>query len=223
MKITFIAAGALALTLSFTQSEVTATGNPLQKTTAKAPVKGTALAVDPAASSLTWTAKKVGGQHNGTVQLAKGTLNLNGNKLTGGSFVMDMTSIKDVDITNADFNQKLTGHLKSEDFFSVEKNPTSTFTISKVTPIAKAKAGEPNYTLTGNLTIKGITNPITFPATVKVNGDAAEAMAKIEIDRIKWDIKYRSGLIGTAADKIIDDTFTLDVKLVAGKSSTAKL
>ena len=222
MKTTFIAAGALALAMLFNQSDVAATGNPIKKTIV-APAKVTALTVDPAASSLAWTAKKVGGQHNGTVQLAKGTLNLNGNKLAGGSFVMDMTSIKDVDITNEGMNQKLTGHLKSEDFFSVEKNPTATFTISKVNPIAKAKAGQPNYTVTGNLTIKGITNPITFPATVKVNGDAAEALAKIEIDRTKWDIKYRSGLIGTAADKIIDDTFTLDVKLVAGKSSTAKL
>jgi polyisoprenoid-binding protein YceI len=134
-----------------------------------------------------------------------------------------MTSITDVDITNEGMNQKLTGHLKSDDFFSVEKNPTSTFTITKVTPIAKAKAGGPNFTITGNLTIKGITNPITFPAMVKANGASAEALAKIDIDRTKWDIKYRSGLLGTAADKIIDDTFTLDVKLVAGKSSTAKL
>jgi polyisoprenoid-binding protein YceI len=223
MKTSFIAAGALALALLFNQSDVTATGNPIKKTDAKALVKGTTLAVDPATSSLNWTAKKVGGSHNGNVKLSKGALNLNGNKLTGGSFMIDMTTITDVDITNEDFNKKLTGHLKSEDFFSVDKNPTSSFTISKVTPIAKAKAGEPNYTVTGNLTIKGITNPVTFPATVKVNGDNAEATAKIDIDRTKWDIKYRSGLIGTAADKIIDDIFTLDVKLVAGKSSTAKL
>jgi polyisoprenoid-binding protein YceI len=223
MKTNLIATGALALALLFTQSNVTATDNPGKKVVTKAPVKSIALTVDPAASSLTWTAKKFGGQHNGTVNLSKGTLNLNGNKLTGGSFVIDMTSIKDVDITNEGMNQKLTGHLKSEDFFSVEKNPTSTFKISKVTPIAKAKAGEPNYTITGNLTIKGITNSVTFPATVKINGANAEAIAKIDIDRTKWDIKYRSGLLGTAADKIIEDIFTLDVKLVAGKTSTAKL
>jgi len=223
MKTTVIAAGALALALLFNQSDVTATDNPVKKNLSKAPIKGTTLAVDPAASSLNWTAKKFGGQHNGTVKLAKGTLNLDGSKLTGGNFVMDMTSIKDVDITNEEFNNKLTGHLKSEDFFSVEKNPTSTFVITKVMPLPNAKAGEPNYSVTGNLTIKGITNPVTFPATVKVNGTNAEALAKIDIDRTKWDIKYRSGLLGTAADKIIDDVFTLDVKLVAGKMSTAKL
>jgi len=223
MKTTLFATGALALALFITQSDVAATNHPVKKAETKALVKGTTLAVDPAASSLNWTAKKFGGQHNGTVKLAKGTLNLDGTKLTGGNFVMDMTSIKDVDITNEDYNNKLTGHLKSEDFFSVEKNPTSTFIITKATPLAQAKAGEPNYSVTGNLTIKGITNPVTFPATVKVNGSNAEAMAKIDIDRTKYDIKYRSGLIGTAADKIIDDTFTLEVKLVAGKTSTAKL
>jgi len=223
MQTNLFTTGALVLALFLPQSDVAAIGNPAKKAETKAPVKGTTLVVDPAASSLTWTAKKFGGQHNGTVKLSKGTLNLDGTKLTGGSFVMDMTSIKDVDITKEDSNKKLTDHLKSEDFFSVEKNPTSNFTISKVTPLAKAKAGEPNYMVTGNLTIKDITNSITFPATVKVNGANAEAIAKIDIDRTKYDIKYRSGLMGTAADKIIDDIFTLDVKLVAGKSSTAKL
>jgi polyisoprenoid-binding protein YceI len=132
-----------------------------------------------------------------------------------------MTSITDTDITNAGMNAKLTGHLKSEDFFSVEKNPTSSFKITKVAPIAKAKAGEPNYKITGNLTIKGITNAITFPATVNLTGNSAQATAKIDVDRTKYDIKYRAAIIGTAADKIIDDNFTIDLKLVAGKSETA--
>jgi polyisoprenoid-binding protein YceI len=170
---------------------------------------------------LTWNAKKVGGEHTGIVKLAKGTLEVKSNKLTGGAFTMDMTSITDTDITNEGMNAKLTGHLKSEDFFSVEKNPTSTFTITKVEPVAKAKAGEANYKITGNLTIKGITHAVTFPATVNLTENSAQASAKIEIDRTKYDIKYRAAIIGTAADKIIDDVFTIDLKLVAGKSETA--
>ena len=173
-------------------------------------------------SKITWIGRKVGGEHTGNIKLATGSMLFDRYALRGGTFIMDMTTITNTDLQGGS-NERLVKHLRSDDFFSVEKNPTATFTISIVNPIAKAKAGQPNYTVTGNLTIKGITNPITFPATVKVNGDAAEALAKIEIDRTKWDIKYRSGLIGTAADKIIDDTFTLDVKLVAGKSSTAKL
>lgn len=211
---------ALALLMS-TNSLAGVTPQPKVKSSTNA--AATNLEVDPAASTLTWNAKKVGGAHNGTVKLAKGSLEIAGKKLVGGNFTMDMTSIVNVDVANPEFNKKLTDHLKSEDFFSVEKNPTSTFKIIKATPISGAKAGEANYNITGNLTIKGITNPVSFPATVKVDGSSAEATAKIDIDRVKYDIKYRSKLLGTAADKIIDDTFVMDVKLVAGKSKTAKL
>ncbi|GAB3200838.1 polyisoprenoid-binding protein YceI [Pontibacter aydingkolensis] len=173
------------------------------------------LRVNTESSAMKWNAKKVGGEHYGKINISEGALQVNGNKLTGGNFVIDMTTIVVEDITNLGSNKKLTDHLKSDDFFSVEKYNTSSFKITKAAPIAKAKAGEANYRITGDLTIKGITQPISFPATVKIAGKAAEAEAKIEVDRTQYDIKYRSGLIGTAADKIINDTFTLDIKLVA--------
>jgi len=217
MKKNLIAMSALALAFLCSTPVVRATDNPAKakKVVAK---PATTLYVDPVASTLNWTAKKVGGGHNGTVKISKGTLAIAGDKLTGGNFVMDMTTIAD-----ADQSARLTTHLKSDDFFSVEKNPTSTFVITKAAPVGKAKGGMANYNITGNLTIKGITNPVTFPAVVKLNENGAEATAKIEIDRLKWDIKFRSGIIGTAADKIIEDTFVMDVKLVAGKNNTAKL
>jgi polyisoprenoid-binding protein YceI len=133
---------------------------------------------------------------------------------------MDMASITVTDVTNETMNAKLVGHLKSDDFFSSEKHQTSTFAITKAAPIAGAKAGQPNYTITGDLTIKGITHAITFPATVAITGNGAEATATFAVDRTKWDIKYRAAIIGTAADKIIDDTFTIDLKIVAGKNET---
>jgi polyisoprenoid-binding protein YceI len=211
---------ALALAALLQTSNVTATDNP-GTTTAYTAVADKALPVNTASSTMTWNAKKVGGEHTGTIKLATGTLEVNGRKLVGGSFDIDMTTITVTDITDPGSNKKLTGHLKSDDFFSSEKHPTSTFKITKVAPISKAKAGEPNYTITGDMTIKGITNAISFPATVKVTGNTAEADAKIELDRTKWDIKYRSGMLGTAADKIIYDTFTIDLKLVAGDGGQA--
>jgi polyisoprenoid-binding protein YceI len=217
MKTVNVALGALALSLLFNNPAAVATGNPATEAVKKNP---TALPVDPAKSEVHWKAAKVGGEHSGTVKLANGTLQVEGNKLVGGTFVMDMTTIVDTDITVAAMNEKLTNHLKSDDFFSVEKNPTSTFTITKAEPVAKAKAGEPNYNITGDLTIKGTTHPITFPATVKIAGNQAEASARFDVNRIKYDIKYRSGLIGTAADKIIYDDFTIDLKLVAGNPKT---
>jgi polyisoprenoid-binding protein YceI len=210
----------LALATLLHTSNVTAVDNPAT-TTAYTAVAAKALPVNTASSTMTWNAKKVGGEHTGTIKLANGTLEVSGRKLVGGSFDIDMTTITVTDITDPGSNQKLTGHLKSDDFFSSEKHPTSTFKITKVVPVAKAKAGAPNYTITGDMTIKGITNAITFPATVKVTGNTAEADAKIELDRTKWDIKYRSGMLGTAADKVIYDTFTIDLKLVAGDAGQA--
>lgn len=209
---------ALALATVLYSANVTAADNPGKKASTTS-VAATTLPVNTASSTMTWNAKKFGGEHMGNVKLASGNLEVNGRKLVGGTFVVDMTSITDTDITNENFNKKLTDHLKSEDFFSVEKHPNATFKITKVSPIAKPKAGEPNYSVTGDLTIKGITNAITFPANVKIDGKSAEAAAKIELDRTKWDIKYRSGMLGTAADKVIDDTFTIDLKLVAGAGS----
>jgi polyisoprenoid-binding protein YceI len=222
MKTIRLSIAALALLL-LCQSASPAGSNPVTdpRHGEQPAAKAATLPVDVSKSTVQWTAKKVGGQHNGTVKMASGGLQVKGNKLTGGTFSMDMTSIVVSDITDAGGNAKLTNHLKSEDFFSAEKHPVSTFTLTKAAPIAGAKAGEANYTLAGNLTIKGITHPITFPATVKISGDAAEATARLEVDRTKWDIKYRAAIIGTVADKVIDDNFTIDLKIVAGKSATA--
>ncbi len=218
MKTFYILAGTLALWSVVPSAPVEEALSPNPVVTTEV-AKSATLAVDPSRSTLNWTAKKVGGEHSGTVKIASGTLEVKSNRLVGGTFAMDMTTITDTDITNEGMNAKLTNHLKSEDFFSVEKHPKSTFVLTKVAPIAKAQAGQPNYTVTGNLTIKGITHPVTFPAVVKLSGDNAEATAKFDIDRTKWDIKYRAAIIGTAADKIIDDNFTVDLKIVAGKSA----
>lgn len=181
--------------------------------------KATTYTVDPNQSSISWNAKKVTGQHDGIVKMAKGELILEGAQLTGGTFVADMTTLRDVDKGEASpFNERLVNHLRSEDFFGVEKYPTSTFKITSVKPIAGAKAGEPNYTIGGDLTIKGTTKPQTFPATVNLAGNVIRATAKLSVNRLDYDIKYRAAIIGTAADKIIDDTFALDLKLIATKS-----
>ncbi|QMW03110.1 YceI family protein [Spirosoma foliorum] len=181
--------------------------------------KATTYTVDPAQSTISWNSKKVTGEHNGLVKIAKGQFLVDGTKLTGGTFVADMTTMRDIDKGEANpFNERLVNHLRSDDFFAVEKFPTSTFKITSVKPIDGAKAGEPNYTINGELTIKNTTKPQTFPATVTLTGNVAQATAKLTVNRIDYDIKYRAAIIGTAADKIIDDTFLLDLKLVATKS-----
>lgn len=169
--------------------------------------------IDTEQSTLVWNAKKVGGEHTGNIKLSKGEFVFNGNKLTAGNFTADMTTLSE-----NKGSERVVSHLKNDDFFAVDKNPTSTFKITKLAPIAGAAAGQPNYNVTGDLMIKGTTKPITFPATVKLDGDNVEATAKLTVNRLDYDIKYRAAVIGTAADKIIEDTFSLDLKLVGKKS-----
>jgi len=175
----------------------------------KNPKKPVTYTVDASKSTIAWVGKKVTGSHNGTIALKSGTLNVNGKNVTGGGFIIDMTSIKD-----ADGSAKLEGHLKADDFFGVTKFPTSNFVITKVTG-SGAKA-----TVSGNLTIKGITKPLSFPATVVVNADGTitATAAKIVVDRTKYDIKYGSkSFFDSIGDKAINDEFELSVKLVAKK------
>jgi len=175
----------------------------------KNPTKPVTYTVDAAKSTITWVGKKVTGSHNGTISLKSGSLNIDGKNVTGGTFTIDMNSIKD-----ADGSEKLEGHLKADDFFGTAKFPTSTFIITKVT------GSGANVTVFGDLTIKGITKPLSFPAVVTVNTDGTvSALAgKIVVDRTKYDIKYGSkSFFDSIGDKAINDDFELSVKLVAKK------
>jgi polyisoprenoid-binding protein YceI len=162
--------------------------------------------VNKSASSVAWLAKKVTGEHNGTVGISAGALNVNGNKLIGGNFTIDLKTIKALDITDPGYNQKFIGHITSGDFFEVEKFPTATFVITKV-------AGNQ---VTGNLTVKGITKSITFPAEIAVKGGKVTAKANITIDRTDFNIKYGSKkFFDSIGDKAIYDDFALTVSLVS--------
>lgn len=178
----------------------------------KAKAGETKVEFKPEASVVAWEGKKVTGKHNGKIQLKKGELVMKGADLVGGSFEIDMASIVNEDLKDATYNKKLMDHLKSDDFFSVEKFKTATLTIKS----AKSVPGftGPTYEITADLTIKGKTNPITFPATVETKEGKTTAKANIAIDRTAYDIKYGSGkFFQNLGDKMIDDKFTLDVAL----------
>ena len=167
--------------------------------------------VNKAESQVRWEASKVTGTHWGYVPLKNATLDVTAGKITGGSFEMDMVNLTVEDLTDAKSNGNLTGHLKSDDFFSVEKFNTATFKITE----AKSSNGS-DYTITGNLIIKGITQKVSFPAKATVVGKKITATGQITFDRTKFDIKFRSGsYFEDLADKLIYDEVKLDVKLVA--------
>lgn len=162
------------------------------------------ISVDVSKSTVTWKGYKVTGEHEGTINLESGVLMFDGKTLTGGKFTMDMTSINTTDL-EGDYKGKLDGHLKSADFFGVDKHPTAKFEITKA-----VKKGDV-YTVTGDLTIKSITNPITFDMTVKGNS----ATASLKIDRAKYDVRYGSGsFFDNLGDKTIYDEFDLNVNLM---------
>ncbi|WP_394991332.1 YceI family protein [Emticicia sp.] len=172
-----------------------------------------ALKVDAKASTFNWLGKKFTGEHNGTIGVQNGSLVVNGGKLSGGEFTIDMKSIKCLDLTDAGYNAKLIGHLTSPDFFDVAKYPTATLKIKKA--IAKTAT---NYDITGDLTINGVTQSITFPAVVTIAKGATTATAKFEVDRTKFGSKYNSkSFFDTIGDKMINDNFQVDVKIVASK------
>jgi polyisoprenoid-binding protein YceI len=160
--------------------------------------------VDASKSSISWIGKKVTGQHSGTINLKEGSLNFKGKKLTGGSFVVNMTSLNTTDLSG-EYQEKLNGHLKDDDFFGTEKYPTSKLVFKKI-----ADKGNGVYNVTGDLTIKDVTAPINFVLTVK----GATASTSLKIDRTKFGIKYGSGsFFDSLGDRAIADEFELNVNL----------
>jgi polyisoprenoid-binding protein YceI len=160
--------------------------------------------IDVKKSNIHWVGKKVTGQHDGTIALKDGALVFKGDKLAGGNFIVDMTTINTTDLEGG-MKEKLDGHLKSDDFFGTEKFKTANLVFKTI-----ADKGSNNYTITAELTIKGITNPISFD--MNVNGKMATT--KLIVDRTKYDIKYKSGnFFENLGDKTIYDDFELDVTL----------
>lgn len=170
------------------------------------------LKVDTKASKVYWNAKKVTGEHSGVLSVADGTVYVRDEKVTGANINLDMNTIDCTDL-EGEWKDKLIGHLKSDDFFSVEKHPHATFAIKSVVMDGA------QYKLVGDLTIKGIKHEISFPADVKVEGDKLTANGKATIDRTKYDIRYGSGkFFEGLGDKMIYDTFDIRFELVASSS-----
>lgn len=163
-------------------------------------------------SSVSWLGEKVTGKHNGSVVLKDGSFTFEDGKLTGGTFTVDMTSITDEDLSG-EYKTKLEKHLKSDDFFGVEKYPTSTFLITSAVPQGPGK-----YKIIGDITIKGKTEEIRFPANLEEKDGKVTGTANITIDRSKFDVRYGSGsFFDNLGDKTIYDNFELTVNIVAAK------
>lgn len=162
--------------------------------------------IDVKKSTIKWVGEKVSGMHEGTIMFKSGQVTMAGDKITAGVFVVDMTSITCTDLEDAEWNGKLIGHLKSDDFFGVEKFPTSKLVITK-----GGKISDSATELTANLTIKGVTHPVVIKA--KKEGD--KLLADVTVDRTLYNIRYGSGkFFDNLGDKMIKDNFVLIISVI---------
>jgi polyisoprenoid-binding protein YceI len=176
----------------------------------------TSFDVDVTTSTLGWAGTKVGGRHNGTINIQSGSIAVEKNNITAGNFVIDMTTIKDLDLSEKDGNGKLVGHLTSPDFFDVAKFPTSKFEITGAEKLAQADSLGNNYKIMGNLTIKDVTKNITIPANVTMDSTQFTATSKFNIDRADFNVQYGSGkFFKNLGDKAIGDIIEYDLNLKA--------
>jgi polyisoprenoid-binding protein YceI len=164
--------------------------------------------IDTKESVVAWTGSSVHGKHEGYVYISKGELMIENGQLMGGTVEVDMNTIED---KNHQSENNLIKHLKDSDFFDVKKFPFSTIAITRV-----ASINVEDKEITGNLTIKGITHPVTFPARIEVKGGIVKASGKLVIDRTLWDVRYKSGkFFDNLKDQAIADSIEFNMKIAA--------
>ncbi|PKA82022.1 polyisoprenoid-binding protein YceI [Ulvibacter sp. MAR_2010_11] len=155
-------------------------------------------------SKIVWKGHKVTGSHQGTIDIKSGYLSFNEGKLTDGEFFIDMSTITNTDL-EGESKGNLEGHLKSDDFFGIEKHPTASLVFKNIKSINKN-----TYKVTGDITIKEITESITFNLSVHAN----KANASLKIDRTKFGVRFgSSSFFDGLKDKAIYDEFDLIVDL----------
>lgn len=187
--------------------------------------KGENFAVDTTTTFVDWKAAHKGGlaPRWGKIKITSGTISVDKDSLTGGEFVVNMNSlyVDPASVTEKDKKSTdLEGHLKSADFFDVAKAPTAKFVITKVAPYTTAQESslvkDPNYLISGNLTLKDSTLNITFPAKVQVTSTSVSASAKFIIDRTAWGINYKAE--GSPENWIISKDVEIGLTLNAKKN-----
>lgn len=172
----------------------------------------TKFMIQPESSTVNWTGKKILGLHTGTINIQSGYLSFENDAITGGEIVIDMTSIIITDIKDSKTNKDFLDHLNHDDFFSTDQFKTAKLSITH------AEKTDGKYKISGHLTIKDITHPISFITSVEIFTDFLHALGEIVIDRTVYNIKYGSGkFLSNLGDQLIHDDFILQFKLIGQK------
>lgn len=205
----------------------------------------TSISVNADNSVVTWIGSKPAGKHNGTIAVAGGEVLVQNGTVVGGSFDIDINSLTVLDLpADSEWNEKLRGHLMSADFFDAENYPSAQFEITGATPFAQAELSadkdefeteyapaslsevmveNPTHFISGNLTMRGITKNITFPAWVSLENGVVKAKANFNINRTDWQLMYQdeSSVADKAKDKFIYNTVNVGFELEAGTQPAA--
>lgn len=166
------------------------------------------LEIDRKKTVLAWKGSSIQGAHSGYVYISKGELMVENGQLTGGTVEVDMSTIEDDEHAS---DNNLIKHLKDPDFFDVTKFPFSAIAITRV-----ASINAEDKEITGNLTIKGITQAVSFPAKLEIKDGVVKAYGRLVIDRTLWGVRYKSSkFFADLADKAISDSIEFNIKIVA--------
>lgn len=150
--------------------------------------------LDIAASRLEWTGRNINNRHLGTIGLTAGQAIICCGNLGGGTVTLNMTQITNSDLADPGYRALLESHLKSADFFDVERYPTGTVNLTAGEPVGAMPAGSVNYRIRALLTLKGITHDLEIPVVVEPQVDGSvKVQATFAIDRTRWDVTYGSG------------------------------
>ncbi len=208
LLIAFLAGTVILASCGEQKTETTAPKTP------ETPLMGdVTLSIDPLSSKVVWMGNMTGLKiysHEGNVNLTEGAVMLKDGKVTGGNFTIDMNSIKP---TDANYTEEqghtaadLVGHLNSPDFFDTANNPTASFAITSVN----------GQTASGNLTLRGKTNPENVEITsIALDGDNVKISGKISFDRQKYGVAFAM----PGKDLLLSDDITLKVELVGKKKA----
>jgi rhodanese-related sulfurtransferase len=172
--------------------------------------------VDVVASSIEWNGRNLLNKHHGRIGLRSGQLAFIQGQLSGGRFVIDMTSIVCSDLHGSELHDVLIEHLQSDDFFDVARFPEALYVINAARAIEGATPGQPNLEIIGDLTLKGISGPLTFSAAAGVTPDGkAAAQAVLSFDRTHWNVLYGSGRYFQGLGMhLVYDLIDLEIKIV---------
>jgi len=166
--------------------------------------------IHPEKSEITWVARKTGGGHTGRLTIKRGFFHLNNGRIEAARVIADMRSISVMDVKRPKMIAKLTAHLNSDDFFSTENYPEAEFGLTSIEPLLNPGVGLPNYLVSGVITVKGIMQQVSFPATITFDKAQLKATAGLSLNRNDWNLKLKG-----FGDKLIKDPFSLIISIVA--------